>query len=77
VDWQLWINAEGDPLPMKYIITTKWLTGAPQYAVRFHDWNTAPKIKPGQFDFKVPEGAKKLEAVNVDKMGELVTEEDK
>ena len=77
VDWQLWINAEGDPLPMKYIITTKWLTGAPQYAVRFHDWNTAPKIKPGQFDFKVPEGAKKLEAVNVDKMGELVIEEDK
>jgi hypothetical protein len=77
VDWQLWINAEGDPLPMKYIITTKWLTGAPQYAVRFHDWNTAPKIKPGQFDFKVPKGAKKLEAVNVDKMGELVIEEDK
>ena len=77
VDWQLWINAEGDPLPMKYIITTKWLTGAPQYAVRFHNWNTAPKIKPGQFDFKVPEGAKKLEAVIVDKMGELVTEEDK
>ena len=77
VDWQLWINAEGDPLPMKYIITTKWLTGAPQYAVRFRDWNTAPKIKPGQFVFKAPEGAKKLEAVNVDKMGELVMEEDK
>lgn len=77
MDWQLWINAEGDPLPMKYIITTKWMTGAPQYAVRFRDWNTAPKIKSGQFDFKVPKGAKKLEVVQADDMGELVIEETK
>ncbi len=75
VDWQLWINAEGDPLPMKYIITTKWMTGAPQYAIRFHEWNTAPKIKPGQFDFKVPKGAKKLEAVHVGENGELEIKE--
>ena len=75
VDWQLWINAEGDPLPMKYIITTKWMTGAPQYAIRFHEWNTAPKIKPGQFDFKVPKGAKKLEAVHVGETGELEIKE--
>lgn len=71
VDWQLWINAEGDPLPMKYIITTKWMTGAPQYTIRFREWNTVPKIKPGQFDFKVPQGAKKLEALHVGETGEL------
>jgi hypothetical protein len=76
VDWQLWINAEGDPLPMKYIITTKWMTGAPQYAVRFRDWNTAPKIEPGQFDFKAPEGAKKIETMDVNEMGELAIEEE-
>ena len=77
VDWQLWVNAEGNPLPVKYIITTKWMTGAPQYTVRFREWNTAPKIDPGRFNFKAPEGAKKLETVYADEMGELVIEEDK
>ncbi len=74
VDWQLWVRAEGDPLPMKYIITTKWVTGAPQYSVRFRDWNTAPTIDPGLFDFTAPEGAIKLETVQTDEMGELVIE---
>ena len=75
VDWQLWVKAEGDPLPMKYVITTKWMTGAPQYTIRFRDWNTAPKIETGQFDFKVPQGAKKLDAINVDNVGALLIEE--
>ncbi len=51
VDWQLWVNAKGDPLPMEYIIITKWMTSAPQYAIRFRDWNTALKIKTGQFGY--------------------------
>jgi len=75
VDWQLWVKAEGDPLPMKYVITTKWMTGAPQYTVRFRDWDTAPKIEAGQFDFKVPQGAKKLDTINFDNVGRLLTEE--
>lgn len=75
VDWQLWIKAEGDPLPMKYVITTKWMTGAPQYTVRFRDWDTSPKIEAGQFDFKVPQGAKKLDAINFDNVGTLLIEE--
>jgi len=74
VDWQLWVRAEGDPLPMKYVITTKWMTGAPQYAIRLRDWNTNPQIVSGLFDFKVPEGAKKLEVVQTNRMGDLVIE---
>jgi hypothetical protein len=74
VDWQLWVRAEGDPLPMKYVITTKWMTGAPQYTVRFLEWNIKPQIEAGLFDFKVPEGAKKLETVQVNSMGDLVIE---
>jgi len=29
VDWQLWVRAEGDPLPMKHVITTRDVVGAP------------------------------------------------
>ncbi len=74
-DWQLWIRAEGDPLPIKYVITSKWMTGAPQYAVRFRYWDTSPKIDPGQFEFKAPEGVTKLETVHADEIGQLVVEE--
>ena len=71
VDWQLWVQTGDKPLPMKYIITTKWLTGAPQFSVRLGDWNTQPTIPPGRFDFKPPPGAQRLESLKVNEMGEV------
>jgi hypothetical protein len=71
VDWQLWIKTGDEPLPMKYVITSKWHTGAPQYEIRLRDWNTNPAIKTDQYAFTVPEGAKKLETIPTDKMGEF------
>jgi hypothetical protein len=71
VDWQLWVQTGDKPLPMKYIITSKWLTGAPSFSVRFRDWNTQPKIAPSKFDFKAPAGAKRLESVKLNTLGEV------
>ena len=71
-DWQLWVQVGDAPVPMKYIITTKWVTGAPQYSVRFRDWNTKPQIEANRFEFSVPEGARKLETIDVNEMGELM-----
>lgn len=76
VDWQIWVRTGDQPLPMKYIITSKWVTGAPQYAVRFRDWNTAPTIQPDQFSFSPPEGATKVESFSMDALGGLVIEEE-
>jgi len=70
VDWQVWVKVGDQPLPMKYIITTKWLTGAPQHAVRFREWNAKPKIEADRFTFTAPKGATKLETISVDEMGE-------
>jgi len=77
VDWQLWVKAGDEPLPMKYVITSKWHTGAPQYEIRLRDWNRKPRIKEGQFTFTVPKGAKRLDTYPVNEMGELTTEEGK
>jgi len=71
-DWQLWVQVGDAPLPMKYIITTKWVASAPQYSVRFRDWNTKPQIEANRFEFSVPEGAKKNETIEVNEMGELM-----
>jgi hypothetical protein len=75
VDWQLWVRTGNVPLPMKYVITSKWITGAPQYEVRLRDWNTKPRIKAGQFTFAAPKGATRLETIPVNEMGELTIEE--
>ncbi|MGK7916462.1 MAG: DUF2092 domain-containing protein [Prochloraceae cyanobacterium] len=74
VDWQLWVQAGDAPLPMKYIITSKWVTGAPQYSIRLRNWDTSPQIAPGQFEFVPPQGAKRLKTIPVNKLGELVLE---
>jgi hypothetical protein len=75
VDWQIWIQTGDRPLPMKYVITSKWVTGAPEYAVRFRDWNTEPKIEAARFSFVPPPGAKRLENIVADQLGTLVIEE--
>ena len=39
VDWQIWIEDGDKPLPKKFIVTTKWMTGAPQFSVTIKSWN--------------------------------------
>jgi hypothetical protein len=62
---------------MKYVITTKWLTGAPQFSIRFRKWDTKTGIDSGQFKFSVPPGAKRIGTIRTDDVGELIIEEGK
>ncbi len=74
VDWQIWIQTGDVPLPMKYVITTKWVTAAPQYVARFRNWNTKPKIESKRFDFTPKQGAKKLDSIPVSATGDVAAE---
>jgi len=76
VDWQIWVKAGAEPLPMKYVITTKWTTGAPQYSVQLNNWNTKPVVTPDRFKFVAPKGAEKLEALPVDETGEITVKQE-
>lgn len=75
VDWQLWVQTGDEPFPLKYVITSKWLAGAPQYEVRLREWNPKPRIKAGKFAFSAPKGARRLETIPVNEMGEIIPEE--
>jgi len=59
-DWQIWVQAGPNPIPRKYVITSKTLTAAPQYTVRIRDWETSVKIGPDAFAVKLPQDAKKV-----------------
>jgi hypothetical protein len=64
-DWQIWIEDGDKPLPRKMVITTKWLTGAPQFTMHTSDWNLAPKFGADAFTFVAPAGAKEVPAATV------------
>lgn len=72
VDWQIWVKDGDEPLPMKYVITTKWLTGAPQFSVQLSNWNAKPSIGRNAFKFVPPEGAVSVDVLPVDETGEVL-----
>jgi hypothetical protein len=75
VDWQICIATGDRPLPLKYVITSTWVTGAPQYAIRFRDWQTDAAPDEAQFRF-VPAGSmRKIEALPGSEASEAVIEE--
>jgi hypothetical protein len=58
---------------MKYVVTTKWVTGAPQYEIRLRDWDTNPEIEAGEFSFSVPEDVKNLDVFPKEKFFGIIS----
>lgn len=71
VDWQIWVQKGPKPIPRKYIITSKWVTGAPQFQIRITEWNDSPTLKPDAFAFKAPEGATKKDFNELEGIADL------
>ncbi|MEP6836451.1 MAG: DUF2092 domain-containing protein [Bradyrhizobium sp.] len=60
-DWQIWIESGAKPIPRKYVITSKTVTGAPQYTLRIKDWKTDAVADADTFVFKPPAGVTKVD----------------
>jgi hypothetical protein len=58
-DWQLWVEVGANPIPRKFVITSKAVASAPQYTLIIKDWKTDVPADPAIFAFKPPEGATK------------------
>lgn len=65
VDWQIWIEDGDKPLPKKFLITTKWMTGAPQFTLLIKGWNLSPKLTESTFTFVPPKDAQKIDFVRL------------
>jgi hypothetical protein len=60
IDLQVWVAAEGSPLPGKMTISSKWEGGSPR-SVFFFKWDTEPDFSANPFSFAPPEGAIQIE----------------
>lgn len=64
VDWQIWIEAGSKPLPKKLVITSKWMTGAPQFSILMKEWDLSPRFRTRTFAFDPPGDAQKIEFIS-------------
>jgi hypothetical protein len=61
VDWQIWIDKGPKPVPCKLVITSKAVSGSPEYTMVIRDWNTDVPGDDAAFTFNAPSGSQKLE----------------
>jgi hypothetical protein len=61
VDLQIWIQQGAQPLPRKFVITTRDVVNAPQFAVTVTKWNLKPTFDAKTFAFTPPAGATKVD----------------
>lgn len=61
LDWQLWVHAGEQPLPVRMVMTFTDVPHAPQWMADFHDWDLNPAIDEADFVFEAPEGAAEMD----------------
>jgi hypothetical protein len=66
VDWQVWIQEGSQPLPLRFVVTTKGIKGRPQFTVRLSRWDPGIKVPPATWMYEPPLGARRLPSFPAD-----------
>lgn len=60
VDYQLWIAEGPEPVPLRYVITTKDLPGRPQATVELSNWQPNAPVSAQAVAFQPPPGSRQV-----------------
>ena len=60
VDFQLWLQHQGKPLPRKVVINYRTLFGAPEYIAFISEWKFPASIPQSRFRPNLPKGATRI-----------------
>ena len=71
VDRQIWIAQGARAYPCRYVITSKKVTGWPQYTLDTWAWKTGTEVASDSFKLAIPAGAKKLTPAEVPEFNDL------
>jgi hypothetical protein len=71
VDWQIWIAQGARPYPCRYVITSKKVTGWPQYTLDIWAWKAGADVASDSFKLEIPAGAKQLTSDQVSELNEI------
>lgn len=70
-DWQIWIAQGPRPYPCKYVITSKLISGGPQFTLQVREWKTGSAVAADDFAFKPPADSRKVEFKDFPGVGDL------
>jgi len=65
VDWQIWIQEGAQPLPVRFVVTTKGMKSQPQFTVQLTKWEPGAALTPATFQFASAGGARQVQAFPV------------
>ena len=60
VNWEIWIESGPRALPRRIAVTFTDRPNFPRTLVEFSDWNLHPWLRPGDFTFHQPAGAREI-----------------
>ncbi len=60
VDFQIWVAQGAQPYPCRLVISSTTVKGGPEYSVQVRDWKSGDELMPGDFGFKNPTNAEKV-----------------
>jgi len=63
MDWQLWVQKDGDPQLCKYVVTDRDVPLAPQFSITFQKWEANANISAKAFEFQAPADAESIDFV--------------
>lgn len=66
LQWQVWIAAEGDPLPRRVQITYADELGKPRFLAYLDEWDLKAAAADSNFAFTAPQGARQIEFAPVE-----------
>lgn len=69
VDWQIWVSQSDTPYPCRYVITTKTITGSPQYILDITSWGQGSASN--DFSFNAADGAIQVDAADIPDLDDI------
>jgi hypothetical protein len=63
IDVQVWIKDGSEPLPLRYVITTKTMKTYPQFTVQLSHWEPQAAVSDSAFKLEPPSGATHLDSL--------------
>ena len=71
VDLQIWIAPGAAPYPCRYVITSKLISGSPEYSIQPRNWKTGDAVAATDFSFNNASKAEKIEPKDLEGANDL------
>jgi hypothetical protein len=63
VDWQIWIQDGPQPLPLRFVVTTKTMKSQPEFVVQLSHWKPEAKVSDSTFEYRPTQGGTRVQTL--------------